>query len=1053
MSAATVAVAKSSHSPAIASPAPAIQRQSIVGVGALQNVATPAVSLIYPQNFYPSPLVPPYQMKLEVGKPGDKFEQEADRMADSVVRMHDAVPPLKEGGLQRQSGLKLQKKHDEKQLAPASFPQHSNMTPVSRMSAPTIQRLVSGNVDGRGQHEAFVMAKSESGQLQASADLQQNVYNSKGGGNALPRDIQSSFGAALGADLSNVKVHTGSNAVQMNKQLGAHAFTHGSDIYFNTGKYDPSSRSGKHLLAHELTHTVQQGGSVLRSKKQDDNKEGSYLRTGTPSIQAAWYNVNIPFTNYQFDPSIRGIKNAANIAKDTVVAGFDWIVDEIKGLISAGKDWLVEKWGAIQELAWSGFEALKNSFTDITSFIKNPFNFLANAIINFDAGLLATAWAAFTGIVNKVWMGFKLLTGKLLQQVNKLWEKIDGYATWLLNKVSGLVNNFLFKRLPSALQKIANGLIETIKSLWKSINDGWKFVFKTIQTWVDSALATIERFVRRVISFAINTIIESIRLFGKLVFFLQDLFANPKKYISILAEKSVKAFTGLENRFAGIVSQYFGGFKNPSMATAMTGAIQNKSISGSTTEVKRSASWGEIGSGIWEMMGKKWQEFKSNPWGIVTGLLMDMVLPIVGNVKDIIKLFKDIKKIVTGPLSAGSLDELWTSFLQILDIPILIYHTVVSILMRTLMLPLIVATFIPHPIVKGIAAAVGYALLGAFVQAELLNIGHKILLLKTGSTSREQKQEAYNRVADSLIAMAMAAAIVVIMLILHFIANIMKGIFNFVKGKVFGIEKAPVEVKSPTEEIKLPKDEIKTPKDEAKVPKDEAKVPKDEAKVPKDEAKVPKDETKAPKDEAKVPKKNSRRAKLVEKTKERLEKLDQEKLANQEKINELNDQIFKGEKTLRELKEKVMNSTGEARAKAREELRSHQEELNGLKDERLGYIEERTKLNDKEAKLLETLELERPPLRESTKRTIENAAPKTADGKYIDPHRPNKTIDGPWDYGHKYGYENRRLILEATEKGMSQGQFNDWVNSHPEWFQIESRADNISHVFEKKGVN
>ena len=66
-------------------------------------------------------------------------------------------------------------------------------------------------------------------------------------------------------------------------------------------------------------------------------------------------------------------------------------------------------------------------------------------------------------------------------------------------------------------------------------------------------------------------------------------------------------------------------------------------------ETKRSASWGEIGDGIAEMMGNKWREFKSNSLSIITGLLLDMVLPIVGNVKDIIQLFKAIKKIVTSP--------------------------------------------------------------------------------------------------------------------------------------------------------------------------------------------------------------------------------------------------------------------------------------------------------------------------------------------------------------------------------------------------------------------
>ena len=67
--------------------------------------------------------------------------------------------------------------------------------------------------------------------------------------------------AAFGADLSGVRVHTGGDAAQISQSLGAHAFTHQSDIYFNTGTYDPHSLSGQRLLAHELTHTVQQGAT------------------------------------------------------------------------------------------------------------------------------------------------------------------------------------------------------------------------------------------------------------------------------------------------------------------------------------------------------------------------------------------------------------------------------------------------------------------------------------------------------------------------------------------------------------------------------------------------------------------------------------------------------------------------------------------------------------------------------------------------------------------------------------------------------------------------
>ena len=546
--------------------------------------------------------------------------------------------------------------------------------------------------------------------------------------------------------------------------------------------------------AHELMHTVQRGGSALHTKKQTGEIDGEYLKTAVPNIQRAWYNFDIPFTDYQFDPSLEGIKTAATVVKDTAVAGVEWIVDEIKSLVSSGIDWLSDKWNSIQEFASSAFEAAKNSFTNIIGFIKNPLGFLSDALMNLDAQTLAKAWATFSGLISTIANGFKAMTGNLLQQVNKIWGGINGFATSLLSRVSSLTENFLFKKLPDALQRIAFTVIDRLKSLWKRINDGWTRLFNKIKAWIDSALDTVFSFLRKVLSFGINVVIAGIIEFGKIVLFLKDLFSNPQKYVALLAKRSLQAFDGVESRFAGVVGQYFGSTKT-SAAPAVTTKNQRSPGPETHAETKRSASWGEIGHGIGEMMGKKWSEFKSNPMAIVTGLLMDMIFPIVGNIKDVIQLFKDIKKIVTGPLSAGSLEELWTSLLQILDIPILIYHTVVSILMRTLMIPLIVATFIPHPVVKGIAAAVGYGLLGAFVQAEGLNLAQKLLLLKTGVTTEAQKEEAYNRIADSLIALAMTAVIIVIMLILHFIANVMKGVYNFVKGKMFGIEPAPVEGK------------------------------------------------------------------------------------------------------------------------------------------------------------------------------------------------------------------------------------------------------------------
>ena len=96
----------------------------------------------------------------------------------------------------------------------------------------------------------------------ASDELTGRLSSSKGAGQALPDQVQRTMGQAFGQDFSGVRVHTDAEAVQMNEGLSARAFTHGSDIYFNRGEYSPDSSEGKKLLGHELTHVVQQSGSL-----------------------------------------------------------------------------------------------------------------------------------------------------------------------------------------------------------------------------------------------------------------------------------------------------------------------------------------------------------------------------------------------------------------------------------------------------------------------------------------------------------------------------------------------------------------------------------------------------------------------------------------------------------------------------------------------------------------------------------------------------------------------------------------------------------------------
>ncbi|MFP4346115.1 MAG: DUF4157 domain-containing protein, partial [Anaerolineales bacterium] len=87
----------------------------------------------------------------------------------------------------------------------------------------------------------------------------------QGSGRPLPRETRAYMEPRFGARFDDVKVHTGETAHELTGQLQAKAFTHGRDIYFSRGAYDPHTAAGKQLLAHELTHTVQQTGHAART--------------------------------------------------------------------------------------------------------------------------------------------------------------------------------------------------------------------------------------------------------------------------------------------------------------------------------------------------------------------------------------------------------------------------------------------------------------------------------------------------------------------------------------------------------------------------------------------------------------------------------------------------------------------------------------------------------------------------------------------------------------------------------------------------------------------
>lgn len=189
----------------------------------------------------------PVQAKLTIGEPGDKYEREADAIANKVMSM-SVVAPLQMG-----------------------TPEKTHSQVRSQPLAAKITPLV--------QHKAMPQSDRP---LQGADEVESLLRRSKGGGSPLPKNVQAYMAPRLGADLSDRRVHTGKEAVQMNQEIGALAFTHGKDIYYGAGQ----SPRNDHLTAHEVAHTFQQTGSAVQKKEvEEQRRKDIHEKTGESSYE------------------------------------------------------------------------------------------------------------------------------------------------------------------------------------------------------------------------------------------------------------------------------------------------------------------------------------------------------------------------------------------------------------------------------------------------------------------------------------------------------------------------------------------------------------------------------------------------------------------------------------------------------------------------------------------------------------------------------------------------------------------------------------------------
>lgn len=164
--------------------------------------------------------------RLRVSEPSDAYEHEADRVAEQVMRMPDAT-------------------------ASSAHPRPTSLAPTLQRKCSACEDEQRGTIQRKGEANVTTPAG-----MPATLDSLRSS-----GGQPLPADVRSFFEPRFGADFSRVRVHASPRAEQAARDLQARAFTIGRDVVFGPGEYRPHTPAGRHLLAHELAHVIQQGAT------------------------------------------------------------------------------------------------------------------------------------------------------------------------------------------------------------------------------------------------------------------------------------------------------------------------------------------------------------------------------------------------------------------------------------------------------------------------------------------------------------------------------------------------------------------------------------------------------------------------------------------------------------------------------------------------------------------------------------------------------------------------------------------------------------------------
>ncbi|EZH71832.1 hypothetical protein ATO12_05490 [Aquimarina atlantica] len=504
-----------------------------------------------------------FQPKLQVNKINDPFEVEADRVADEVTEsiysggegfLSPVAPPaLDDTGTNVQRLSFFQRKPAFE--SPTELDLNTANNPEVQRSA-IAEAITTTTTPPPTKHQEEDIAETETGEIQRKANLSEiaegqhtdsgfesKLHSSKGGGASMSRKTKTQMESAFGADFSNVRIHTDSNAEGMSNQVQAHAFTHGSDIYFNKGTYQPEKKEGTRLLAHELTHVVQQGAatknSVQRSANVQVNQSApAMVQRGVISRARNWAADkanNIP--GYSMLTVILGFnpingqdvpRNAANIFRG--IMGFlpggnlIWEALNNHGIFNKVGNWIVQQLDTLGDIGASIVSSFREfvgslGITDIARLgslwrrAKRIFTSPITMLINFVKGLVSDI--------------LEFIKEAILRPLASLAEGTNGWD--LLIAVLG-TNPITGDAVPRTAETLIGGFMKLIgqEEIWENIKKGnaiaraWAWFQGAMGQLIALVTSIPSRFINALKSLTIVDLVVVPRAFAKIAL----VFAN-----------------------------------------------------------------------------------------------------------------------------------------------------------------------------------------------------------------------------------------------------------------------------------------------------------------------------------------------------------------------------------------------------------------------------------------------------------------------------------------------------------------------------------------------